>query len=425
MSNKMSKRFLTNASWIMVGRFFQLALTFVTTMLVTRYLGPTDYGKLTYIYSYIQLFIPICAMGMNDIIVKELVENKQDNDKILGSATLIRLISSIISMVLSVLIVSFFNDSKLYTTIASLQSLSLLFQSFEGVMYYYQSRLLSKKTGIVYAVSYILTALFRLYCIYTNKDIRWFGFAMSLDFIVLAVLLLGIYYFDNNKLSVSISYMKRLLSKSYHYIFAGIMVVLYGKVTDTMLLGRMINETSVGYYSAAVTLCNAWPFILTAIIDSASPIIIDLYSNNKQQFHKRLKQLYASIFYVGVFVALFITLLSDLIITILYGKDYMPASLPLKIACWSTAFAYIGVSRTIWIQCENKVRYETLISFLGAITSIVLNYILIRQFGINGAAIALVLTQMFTNFIFLFFIRDLRENAKLILDAIMLKDVLK
>lgn len=425
MSNKMSKRFLTNASWIMVGRFFQLALTFVTTMLVTRYLGPTDYGKLTYIYSYIQLFIPICAMGMNDIIVKELVENKQDNDKILGSATLIRLISSIISMVLSVLIVSVFNDSKLYTTIASLQSLSLLFQSFEGIMYYYQSRLLSKKTGIVYAVSYILTALFRLYCIYTNKDIRWFGFAMSLDFVVLAVLLLGIYYFDNNKLSVSISYMKRLLSKSYHYIFAGIMVVLYGKVTDTMLLGRMINETSVGYYSAAVTLCNAWPFILTAIIDSASPIIIDLYSNNKQQFYKRLKQLYASIFYVGVVVALFITLLSDLIITILYGKDYMPASLPLKIACWSTAFAYIGVSRTIWIQCENKVRYETLISFLGAITSIVLNYFLIRQFGINGAAIALVLTQMLTNFIFLFFIRDLRENAKLILDAIMLKDVLK
>jgi len=425
MSERLSKKFFSNASWIMIGRIFQLGLTFITTMLVTRYLGPTEFGKLTYIYSYVQLFIPVCAMGMNDIIVKELIENKENNDEILGSATLIRIISSLISMFLSVFIVSIFNNNPLYKTIALLQSFSLLFQSFEGIMYYYQSKLLSKKTGIVYALAYILTALFRLCCIYTNKDIKWFAFAMSLDYIMIAVLLISTYLFDNYKFKFSFNCAKKLLSKSFYYAFAGILVVIYGKVTDTLLLGRMINETSVGYYSAAITLCNAWPFILTAIIDSASPIIIDMYKTDKTMFEKRLKQLYAAVFYIGVVVAFLITVLSDLIISILYGKEYMPASMPLKIACWSSGFAYIGVSRTIWIQCENKIHYETIISLFGAIISIVLNYILIKNLGINGAAIALVLTQLLTNFVFLFFVKDLRANAKLILDAIMLKDVLK
>ena len=80
-----NKKLVVNASWIMIGRVFQLALTFVTTMLVTRYLGPTEYGKITYVYSYIQLFLPICALGMNDIIVKMLLDNREESDEVVGT----------------------------------------------------------------------------------------------------------------------------------------------------------------------------------------------------------------------------------------------------------------------------------------------------------------------------------------------------
>ena len=130
------------------------------------------------------------------------------------------------------------------------------------------------------------------------------------------------------------------------------------------------------------------------------------------------------IFYISVVVAIGITLLSDLAISIVYGAEYAPAALPMKIYAWSTAFSYLGVSRTIWMQCNNKTRYEVHIAFFGAITSIVLNFLLIRSFGIIGAAIAAVLTQLLTNFIFLFTMKETRENAKLILDAILLKGVL-
>ena len=419
-----NKKIFANASWIMVGRIFQLALTFVTTMLVTRYLGPTEYGKVNYVYSYIQLFLPLCALGLNDIAVKQLVDDRERNNEILGTMIVLRLCASLLSMLSSIGLVMLLNQKEGYGTIALLLSFSLLFQSFDGIMYFYQSKLLSKKSGLVYAFAYVLSSIFRIAGILLKKDIYWFSFAISFDFLMVASLLLLVYLKDGNDLKFSFSMAKKLLSKSSYYIFAGLLVVIYGKVTDTLLLGKMIDETSVGYYSSATMLCNAWPFVLTAVIDSLSPVIIDSFKTDKEEFYKKLKQLYALIFYIAFVVAIGILLFGDLAIFILYGRDYAPAALPMKIYAWSTAFSYIGVSRTIWMQCNNKTRYEIHIAFFGAITSIVLNFLLIRSHGIIGAAIAAVLTQLLTNFIFLFAMKQTRENAKLILDAILLKGVL-
>lgn len=417
-----TKKIASNMSWIMVGRVLQLGLTFISTMFVARYLGPTEFGKMNYIYSYIQLFIPICQMGLNSTVVKELREYKDNNDEVLGTILVIRTLGSIVAMTCSVLLISSLSKEG-YTTIAILQSFALLFQSFDCLIYFFQTRYLSVKSGSVIAISYILTSIFRIVAILLKKDVKWFSFALSLDYIVMAVLLIGVYFKDKNKLKFSYDMAKKLLKNSYHYILATILVVIYGKVTDTLLIGRMLNETAVGYYSAAITLNNAWPFILTAIIDSSSPMIIDLFKTDKQAFNKRLKQLYAMVFYVGIVAAVGITVLANIIIGILYGASYAPSVLPLRIASWSSAFAYIGVARSIWLQCNNKNKYETYISLFGAIINISLNYVLIGKFGINGAATALLLTQFLTNFVFLFMMKETRENAKLILDAILLKDV--
>ncbi len=417
------RKIFSNASWIMIGRIFQLVLTFATTMLVTRYLGPGEYGKITYVYSYIQLFLPICVLGMNDIAVKELVDDRDRNDEILGTMIVLRLLVSLLSMACSIFVVTLFNDGRVYRDLAFLLSFSLMFQSFDGIMYFYQSKLLSRKTGTVFVFAYLLSSVYRIFGILNKKDIYWFAFAMSFDFLMVAALLLFVYLKDRNRFRFSLPMAGKLLKKSSYYIFSGLLVVIYGKVTDTLLLGKMVSETSVGYYSAGTTLCNAWPFVLTAIIDSLSPVIIDARKTDPKAYYRRLRQLYALIFYISAFVAVGITLFSEFAIMILYGEEFAPAALPMKIYAWSTAFSYLGVARSIWMQCENRTRFEVVISLFGAVTNIALNYILIAKHGIIGAACAAVLTQFLTNFVFLFTMKDTRENAKLILDSILLKDI--
>lgn len=417
-------KFAKNASWIMIGRIFQLGLTFVTTMLVSRYLGPDQYGKITLAYSYVSLFIPICALGMNDIAIKSFIDNKDKEDETLGTMLCLRLVAAIFSVGLLYIILRIKSDNPVTIAVGILQSISLMFQIFESISYWYQANMMSKKVGIIYAVSYTLTAIFRIAGLIVKRDINWFAFAVSLDFIVIAVLLLYVYFKDGHRLSFSWKLGKQLLSKSYHYIFASIMVVIYSKA-DTIILGNMVDDASVGCYAAATTLCNAWPFVLTAIIDSASPIIIEYSKSDRNLYYSSLKKLYAAVFYIGVAAALAFNIGSSLIINLIYGAEYAPAIMPLRIVSWSTIFAYLGVSRTIWMQCENKLRYEKTLSLLGAIIDIVLNYVLIGRFGINGAAMALTITQIMTNLVFPLIIKPTRENGKLILEAIALKGVLK
>lgn len=421
----MNKKVVKNASWIMIGRLFQLGLTFITTMYVARYLGPGDNGKLIYVFSYVQLFLPFCTMGMNDIAVKELVDDEDNSDLTVGTMIAVRVIVSLLSMVVSVILVTLMNDDPIYRSIAILQSFSLLFQCFDTIMYFYQSRLMSQRSGMVYVLAYLFSSLFRIASIRLGKDIYWFAFAMSLDYIMLAILFVTFYLKDGNRFRFSFAEAKKLLKKSYHYIFAGVMVVIYGKVSDVLLLGKMVDEEAVGYYGAATTLCNAWPFILTAIIDSLSPLIIRTYPEDRDLFKVRLKRLYAIIFYVSIAAAIGINVLAYYIIVILYGNQYLASVTPLRIISFSTPFAYIGVARSIWMQCRDRIAYEKPIALFGAICSIALNYLLIRRYGINGAALALVLTQFLTNFIFLYVMKDTRENAKLILEAILLSGVFK
>ena len=419
---KVNNAFVRNASWMVIGRVVQMALTFVTTFLIARYLGPTDYGSITYTFSYVAFFVQICALGTNEIIVKELIDNKEKNSEIVGTMIIFRFIASLLSIFVIYLISTIVYKNSLLVILAILQSLSLMFQSCEIITYFYQSRLLANKTAKINIIAYSLTSIFRIICLIINIDVKWFAFAVSLDYIMIAVLLVITYLKDGNKFSFSIEIGKQVIGKSWHYLFANILVAIYSQ-TDKIFLGKIINEEAVGYYSAATQLCNAWPFILIAIIDSASPIIIELNKTDKEKYRKRIKQLYATIFYIGVAVALIFTLFSDLIISIIYGPEFGASSNILKIVSWNTIFAYFGVSRAIWMQCENKLSFEKNIALIGAIVNVILNYVLIKLIGINGAAIALTLTQIITNFVSICLLKQTRENGKLLIEAITLKDV--
>ena len=103
----------------------------------------------------------------------------------------------------------------------------------------------------------------------------------------------------------------------------------------------------------------------------------------------------------------------------------MPAVTPLRIVVWYVAFSYLGVARDIWIVCERKQKYLKYLYVGSAALNVVLNLILIPIWGISGAALATLMTQFSTIFLFPLFIIDFRPNVRLMLDAIKLKGVFK
>ena len=159
-------------------------------------------------------------------------------------------------------------------------------------------------------------------------------------------------------------------------------------------------------------------FVFSAVIDSFRPMIFDDKKNNEEQYEKDVCRLYSIIIYLSLLQSVFITAFAGLIIRILYGVDYAPSVSALRLIVWYTTFSYVGSVRNIWILAESKQKYLWVINLTGAAANVVLNYFLIPVMGIMGAALASLITQIFTNVIIGFIIKPIRYNNRLMIKAL-------
>lgn len=413
-----------NASWLIAGRVIQMVINLFVGILTARYLAPANYGIINYAGAYTAFFMAFCTLGINSVIVKELVDAPERDGEIVGTAIGLRMISSALSAVV-IIVVSSFLDAGEPTTIAvvTLSSIGLVFHVFEIFNYWFQSKLLSKRTAMATLIAYIITAIYKIILLIAGASVKLFAFATSVDYICVAIILYLFYRMEHGgKLIFSPKYGKKLLGKSYHFILTSLMVAIYGQ-TDKIMLKHMMGEAEVGYYSTAVALCNVWCFVLIAIIDSLNPLIMDAYNTNKEKFNRLNRLLYCIIFYVSMLVSIAFVFGGKLAIGILYGDAYLPAVAPLMVITWYTAFSYWGVARNAWIVCENKQKYLKYVYFSAAVVNVVLNLFFIPLWGAVGAAIASLVAQIVTTLVVPFFIKALRRNSVMMIEAIFFKGI--
>lgn len=413
------KKVAKNAGWIIAGKVYHLLLSFFIGLLTARYLGPDNYGLVNYAALYTSFFTSLCTLGINSIIVKNFVDHPDEEGEALGTALLLRAVSSTLSAVMIIAFVGIIDSGEPLTiTVVALCSLSLLFQIFDTINYWFQSRLNSKYSAIATAISYTVVSIYKILLLVFNRNVKWFAVATSIDYAVSAVTLLIIYKKSGGApFSFSIKKSKELLSKSKSFIISGLMVSIYN-CTDRFMLKHMLSSSAVGYYSVASSVCNMWVFLLSAIIDSFNPTIMQAHKIDRELYHRTNKKLYAIVFYISIVVSAGITVGAKIIVGLLYGKAYLPAAEPLRIITWYTAFSYLGVARNAWMVCENKQKYLSPIYICAALMNIVLNWLLIPYWGASGAAAASLMTQISTVFFFPFFIKDLRANEIMMLEAV-------
>ena len=423
IKNLLNSKVTRNASWIIAGRVYHMVLAFVVGLLTARYLGPNNYGLINYAATYTSFFASFCTLGINSVIVKNFVDHPDEEGETVGSAIILRTISSVLSVVM-MMCITFIADNGEKTTniVVFLCGIGVIFQVMDTLDYWFQSRLESKYSAFATVISYTVVSIYKVWLLVTGKSVEWFAVSTSIDYLVVAIILLIVYKKRNGpRFSCSMRKAKELFKSSYHFILAGLMVSIYGS-TDKFMLKQLLNEAEVGYYSTAVSLCNTWVFLLTAIIDSLYPVILQSF-NNKELFERKNKQLYSIVFYISVSVSILFSVLATPVVRILYGKAYIAAAAPLRIITWYTAFSYLGVARNAWIVSYNKQNYLKYLYIGAAITNVVLNVIMIPLWGASGAAFASLLTQISTILVFPALIRDLRPNVKLMVDAILLKKV--
>lgn len=382
-------------SWIIVCRIIQAILNLVISTISARYLGPSNYGLISYASSIVAFMLPLVQLGLRNILVQELIESPEHEGEILGTTVISCVLSSILGVICVIGIVSILNRSEVDTIIVcSLYSVSLFFQSLEIIHYWFQAKMLSKYTSITSLIAYVLISVYKAYLLINRKSIFWFAVTNSLDYLLISVILF--YFYQKNggqRFSFSFDRFKNMFQKSRYYIVSGMMVTVFAQ-TDKIMLKLMINETETGFYSAAVTCAGMTSFVFSAIIDSFRPVIFTTRKTNHDGFEKWMARLYSIIIYIGLAQSIVLCGGAELIVQILYGANFAPTSTILSIITWYSAFSYMGSVRNIWILAEDKQNVLWIINLSGALLNVVGNLILIPKFGACGAAVALSLIHI-------------------------------
>ena len=420
--NKVAK----NAVWIIGARVVQALLALVINMLTARYLGPSNYGLITYASSLVAFVVPIMQLGFSNVLVQEIVSEPDTEGTLLGTSMTLSIISSIFCIVGVTTFAYAVNPNDQETVLVCLlYSFLLIFQALEHILYWYQAKLMSKWTSIVGLIAYIVVSVYKIYLLAAAKSVYWFALSNALDYAIISIVCIVLYRkLGGHKLSFSWEVGKKMFAKSRHYIFSSMMVTIFAQ-TDKIMINMMINEASTGYYGAAVSCAGMTGFVFVALIDSFRPSIFAGKLENEQVFEHRLTLLYSIVIYLSLAQSIVMTLFAKWIILILYGDAYTPAISALRIIVWYTTFSYMGSIRNIWILASENQKYLWVINLSGALANVALNALLIPAMGINGAALASLITQFFTNVGVSYIIKPIRPTNKIMLESLNPKYLMK
>lgn len=413
-SNKIAK----NAAWLIAVKIVQSLLGVLISMISARYLGPSNYGIINYAASITAFAVPIMQLGINNVLVQELVHASEDEGTLLGSAMVMSLLSSLLCII-GVGAFSMITNAREKETIVVciLYSLSVFFQVFEILNYWFQANFLSKYTALISFFAYVIVSVYKILLLVNAKDIFWFAISNSIDFAIISIAQFIIYRrMGGKKLSFNLGIARRLLYKGKYYILPDLMIVVFAQ-TDRIMLKKMLGAEFTGYYSVAVVCAGLTSFVFAAIINSYRPAIFEAHLQSEKYFEERLITLYKIIVILSLAQSVVMSAGAKVIISILYGKMYLQAVPALRIVVWYTTFSYLGCASGIWLLANKCQQYLLIVNMSGALINVLLNMLLIPMWGIEGAAIASLVTQITTNLVVGMLIKPIRRGNLLILKA--------
>ncbi len=393
------KKYFANTGWMFGEKIVRLVFAAVVGILIARYLGPEQFGLLNYAISFVGLFSTIAVLGLDGIVTRELVKAPDKKNLLLGTAFLLRVAGTILSLFLLGIGLLIVQDVSFTIILILIIASSSFFQSLGVIEYFFQSRVEAKYAVLVQFSSVVLTSIIKLSLIYYKASLIYFAIVTALEFVFLASGFIIIYKNRSYNLfdwKFSKVMAKELLKDSWPLILSGMVVSIYMKV-DQVLIKKMLTDKDVGYYAAAVRLSEAWYFIPTAIANSLFPAIINAKSN-PALYKARLQKLYDLLTWIAIGIAVPVTIFADEIIVVLLGENYLPSSGVLTIYIWAGVAVFLGVASSKFLILESLTKLSFYRTFLGMIVNVILNIWLIPLYGITGSALATLVSYSLATF---------------------------
>jgi O-antigen/teichoic acid export membrane protein len=405
---------LVNTGWLVADSVIRLGVGLIVGIWIARYLGPEQFGLLSYAVAFVSLFSALSSLGLDRLVVREIVAGRLESSKILGTSFALKLAGGLTILILSTASAFLVNPGEPTTILlVAIAAAGAIAQSLDVVDYHFQAMIQSKYATIARAIAFHVLSATKIILILIKAPLVAFALAGLIESMLAAGLLLLTHH---RKAPVSGRWRwdwltaRTLLREGWPLMFAGLMVMLYMRV-DQVMLKNLSTAQEMGKYAGAVRLSEAWYFVLTAITASIFPKLVSANVASQEEFDSIACRFYAVMILVAYAFALPLSLFSGVLSSLLFGEQFRGMEGMLSVGAWAGLFVGIGLARGSCLTAKNLNTFQLVSTGLGALVNIALNLVLIPGYGGRGAAFATLISYALAGYISSFFYGPARGQA--------------
>ncbi len=391
----------SNFAWLVADKIMRLIIGLLVSAWVARYLGPEQFGVLAYALTFIAIFQAIALLGLDNLVVRDLAAHPLQAHKYLGTTIGLRCASATASYIMVVTIAALLNkgDDHAFTVI-SIVGLIIFFQISDVIDLWFQSQLQSRRTVLAKWVSYVLTAIIKIFLILSGAGLIAFAMAAVIE-AALALFALSIAYRllrTSTRWRWSTSVAIELLKQAWPLLISGLSILLYMRIS-VIFLRESAGNSAVGIYTVGVTLSELWYFIPMALATSLAPYISRKRIEGGEDYKRVIYKAFSIMWILSFTVVTFNVLTAKYWVALLYGEQYKISAEIFALHAFTFVPVCLGVMQSIWMINEGRSKLALYQAISGAIVALSLNFILTPTHGAYGAAAATVVSQFVQAFL--------------------------
>jgi PST family polysaccharide transporter len=411
---------------MLIERVLAMCTAIVVSVWVARYLGPHDFGILNYAVAFVALFTPLASLGINNILVKELIMDRERERLLLGSALVARFIGTAVAIGICIAAVNFTQasaggDRRLFWAVAAL-SIATALNALDVAGLWLQSKQ-TVRTLMYWRMGVTVTAaLARIVAILYRGDVFVFVWIAAAETLAIDITNVCAYRFSESRPTSWRSdrtIMVRLFNKSWPLILSSIAASIYLKI-DQVMLAEMVGLAASGVYAVAARMSEVWYFIPQVLAAAVFPTLLHTKRVSTALYERRMQICLGAFALAATALALVVTFSADFIVARLFGTQYADAAAILRIHIWGGVFIFLRAVASKWMIAEDLFVFSFVSHGVGAVMNVVLNLVLIPKYGAIGSAIATVISYAGASYLFTFCSRRTWPMARMMTETLLL-----
>jgi PST family polysaccharide transporter len=416
------QKIVSNTGWLMFDTTSQIATNLFVGVWVARYLGPEQRGIMIYANSFVSLFVPLSALGLGAILIRELVREPNAKYELMGTVFVIQTASYFLFLPLMIGAIWVLRAGEpLLQFAVVILAFGNIFSTSRIFNFWFQSRLHSKYVVWASRIVEFLIAGMKIVLLVLHASLILFVTVMALQVVLYFMAKLSFYLRTGESIRAwrfRSGRVRTLLRDSWPLALSLFALTMYTEI-DNIMLGQLVDNKAVGVYGEAARMSKMWYFIPAAIASSAYPVMVRARQNLSQiNYDRRVQQLLDVLALVGYASAIPVVFAAPLVVSLLYGSAYTETGRVLTIYVWTFIFVALREGMNRLLMVDNNTLFAMGVAILGAVANIILNLWMVPRYGVIGAAWATLISNAISIYLICLVFPQLRPLFRQLLLAL-------